>query len=75
MSEPTRPTVFCKDCKFMRKQFLLPLSSTLCFHPSAVKLDVTYLVDAHGTTFKYCTTMRYASEPCGPDAKLWEPRR
>jgi hypothetical protein len=69
-----RPTVFCKDCKFMRKGWTMPLSLALCGHPSAISLDGSYLTNATPRR-SYCSSMRYESRPCGPNGKLWEPRR
>lgn len=70
-----RPTVFCKDCKFFRKPWTLPSTSARCGHTTAVRLDKDYLVSGVATTRKYCTIMRFDSEPCGEAAKLWEPRK
>lgn len=71
-----RPTVFCKDCKLLIKAgFLMPLASAKCGHPSAVVFGEDYLVDPDAIKRKFASTMRYASSECGPDGKLWEPRK
>lgn len=71
----SNPTKFCKDCKFVRKPWIEPISSARCGHPSAVHFDEDYLVGAKFSERRYCSSMRYYAERCGPDAKFWEPRK
>lgn len=66
-----RPTVFCKDCKFRWRRFL---DSPKCGRQEAVELDGSYLVTAK-TRRETCSMMRRDFGPCGPTAKLWEPRK
>lgn len=70
-----RPTVFCKDCKFVRKGWTDPWSTAKCGHPQAIEFDSNYLVHANGTAERsYASSMRGYGR-CGPEAKLWEPRK
>lgn len=67
-----RPTVFCKDCKFRPRWGFASFSD--CKHPAAVELDTQYLATAKPNR-KSCSSMRLHTQKCGPDGKLWEPRK
>lgn len=65
-----RPTVFCKDCKF--RPWSLELGK--CKHNAAIRLGDNYLTDSKPGR-EYCSSMRGFGAKCGPDGKLWEPRK
>ena len=77
MSETTsEPTKFCKHCKWLRRELLMPTSLARCGHKDAVKFDSGYPVDGEHPKHDHCSAMRgQYDDRCGPSAKLWEPRK
>lgn len=66
-----RPTVFCKDCKFSPNWFAGEYRR--CRHTEAVR--PINPVDGGRPPNQFCSSMRDTFGKCGPDGKLWEPRK
>lgn len=61
----------CRDCRWKRRQFLLPPA---CGNHlvSPVRLDP--VTGKALQKRKWCSEARYGDSPCGSAACLWEPR-
>jgi len=69
--------VFCKDCKYMKKQgFLERHLNRFPYEPQCAHSDlITYDVVTGKAIFSYCSTMRQQVRNfpgCGPEGKLFE---
>ncbi len=62
---------FCKDCRYLKKKLLLPVTLAKCRHPESID-EQDFPID--GTIkMRYCSSMR-AYGACGPEGKLYAPR-
>jgi len=74
--------LFCKDCKFAERAWfqsafgLDPCTWADCEHPAAYHTEPPHVVSGKPRSGQqYCAVMRLERQPCGPEAKLFEPRK
>lgn len=71
----------CKDCKWAHRAFLDKLSGswffTRCHHPDAqLKSSSDMVCGDPLCKMPFCDLERsFTNRPCGPEGKLWEPKR
>lgn len=81
--------LLCRDCVYARRPRLQAITDTVlfipqrlrahtykCTAPQALDFESVNVVtgDIALNNYRSCTSMRYAYQPCGPQARLWRPR-
>jgi hypothetical protein len=74
------PAKLCKDCRWVERGWWGFVDAVpKCMRGEAIrlrKIDLVFgQVRLERSDREYAATMRLGGEPCGPDAKLFEPRR
>lgn len=72
MSEATKDSKFCKDCKWFYMDTVLHQDNYFCTHPKLTpEQQYDYVIGPVPIDYSSCYELR-ASGECGPEGKYWE---
>lgn len=77
--------VFCKDCKFIKPDWLLGIMTfgigsaymeyAKCMHPNSARVKSDLVRgEIKPKDYYYCSTQRAFENDCGSSGKWWEPK-
>lgn len=62
----------CRDCKWLRRQFLMPLKLSKCANPLVNINKSDFLVDGESKVYASAERIIDLDMGCGKSGKLWE---
>ena len=71
----TEEEKYCRDCKYIHFDFIsYNWRLKTCKHPFLLTEEINLVTGDREHLIVTCNDMRYNSDECGPEGKLWEPR-
>jgi hypothetical protein len=65
----------CRTCEHHGRRATYCGSEMVCLHPQAASLRGDVVHGWRNVRERDCEEMRKPEKPCGPEGRLWEPRR